>query len=39
VGAITRYEQLIITSAVEEDLPPGLDGHRFDVREGVVTPR
>lgn len=39
VGAITGYEQLIITSAVEEDLPPGLDGHRFDVREGVVSPR
>ena len=39
VGAITGYEQLIITSAVEEDLPPGLEGHRFDVREGVVSPR
>ena len=39
VGAITGYEQLIITTAVEEDLPPGLEGHRLDVREGVVTPR
>lgn len=39
VGAIADYEQLIITSAVEEDLPAGLQGHRFDVREGVVTPR
>ena len=39
VGAITDYEQLIITSAVEEDLPEGLEGYRLDVKEGVVTPR
>ncbi len=39
VGAIADYEQLIITSAVEEDLPAGLEGYRLDVRAGVVTPR
>lgn len=39
VGAITDYEQLIITSAVEDDLPPGLDGTRLDVKNGVVSSR
>jgi len=39
VGAITGYEQLIITSAVEDDLPPGLEGTRLDVKNGVVSPR
>jgi len=33
------YEQLLITSAVEEDLPSGLGGSRFDIKDGVVTPR
>jgi DNA replication and repair protein RecF len=39
VHAITDYEQLIITSAVEDDLPRGLEGTRLDVRNGVVSPR
>jgi len=39
VGAIIDYEQLIITSAVEEDLPFGLEGTRLDVRDGVVSSR
>ncbi|MDP4972640.1 MAG: DNA replication and repair protein RecF, partial [Pontimonas sp.] len=39
VSAITDYEQLIITSAVEDDLPPGLEGTRLDVKNGVVSPR
>ena len=39
VGAITGYEQLIITTAVEADLPAGLEGHRLDVSGGVVRPR
>lgn len=39
VNAIADYEQLIITSAVEADLPDGLEGRRLDVRKGVVSPR
>ena len=39
VSAIMGYEQLLITSAVEEDLPSGLGGARFDIKDGVVTPR
>ena len=39
VSAVTTYEQILITSAVEADLPEGLDGRRYDVRAGVVTPR
>jgi DNA replication and repair protein RecF len=39
VSAITDYEQLIITSAVEDDLPLGLEGTRLDVKNGVVSPR
>jgi len=39
VGTITGYEQLLVTAAVEEDLPPGLAGTRFDVRGGMVSPR
>lgn len=37
--AITDYEQLIITSAVEGDLPQELEGVRLDVRDGVVSTR
>jgi len=39
VGLVRQYEQLLITSAVEEDIPEGLAGAVCDVREGVVTPR
>lgn len=39
VGAISDYEQLVVTSAVEEDLPHGLEGRRLDVHQGTVTPR
>jgi DNA replication and repair protein RecF len=39
VGAIADYEQLLVTSAVEEDLPQGLEGRRFDVHQGVVSVR
>ncbi len=39
VSAVTTYEQIMITSAVEADLPEELDGRRYDVRAGVVTPR
>ena len=39
VNSISSYEQLLITTAVEEDLPRGLQGERFDVRGGVVSRR
>jgi recombinational DNA repair ATPase RecF len=39
VGLVGDYEQLLITSAVEEDLPAGLSGAVLDVSHGVVTPR
>jgi DNA replication and repair protein RecF len=39
VGLVRDYEQLLITSAVEEDLPAALSGVVLDVSEGVVTPR
>ena len=39
VGAVTGYEQLVITSAVETDLPSGLEGVRIDVHKGVVSTR
>jgi DNA replication and repair protein RecF len=39
VGLVKEYEQLLITSAVEEDIPDGLAGRVCDVKEGVVTPR
>lgn len=39
VTSISSYEQLLITTAVEEDLPSNLQGERFDVREGVVSRR
>ncbi len=39
VTSISSYQQLLITTAVEEDLPNDLQGERFDVREGVVSRR
>lgn len=39
VDLVSEYEQIIVTSAVEEDLPAGLRGQVWDVREGVVTKR
>lgn len=39
VGLVHDYEQLLITSAVEEDIPGGLAGSIRDVKEGVVTKR
>jgi hypothetical protein len=34
-----HYEQIIVTSAVEEDIPQELSGRVFDVLAGAVTPR
>jgi len=39
VGLVTSYEQLLVTSAVEEDLPREFDGVVFDVATGSVAPR
>lgn len=39
VSLIRDFEQILITSAVEEDLPQGLTGTKWDVREGVVRQR
>jgi DNA replication and repair protein RecF len=39
VGLVTGYQQIIVTSAVEEDVPAELAGAVFDVRNGVVAPR
>ena len=39
VGLVEDYEQLLVTSAVEEDLPVEFGGQVFDVAAGVVTPR
>ena len=39
VNAMGHYEQIIVTSAVEEDIPRELSGRVFDVAEGIVTPR
>ncbi len=39
VGLVSDYAQIIVTAAVEEDLPDGLAGRVFDVKSGVVTPR
>lgn len=36
---VSDYTQLMVTSAVEEDLPIGLTGRIFDVRAGVATKR
>jgi DNA replication and repair protein RecF len=36
---VSDYTQLMVTSAVEEDLPDGLTGQIFDVSAGVVTKR
>jgi DNA replication and repair protein RecF len=39
VGLVEDYEQLLVTSAVEEDLPMEFGGRVFDVAAGAVTPR
>ena len=39
VSVISDYEQLLVTSAVEEDLPEGLHGKSFDVTRGQVFAR
>lgn len=36
---VSDYTQLMVTSAVEEDLPIGLTGQVFDVSAGVATKR
>lgn len=38
-GIVRGYHQLIVTAAVEEDLPPGFEGIVWEVRDGVVTKR
>ncbi|MFM7145985.1 MAG: DNA replication/repair protein RecF [Actinomycetales bacterium] len=37
VQMVREAEQVIITAAVAEDVPAGLDGHRFEVTTGRVT--
>ena len=39
VSVVSDYEQLLVTSAVEEDLPAELTGVSFDVSQGQVTRR
>jgi DNA replication and repair protein RecF len=39
VSLVSDYSQILVTSAVEEDLPEGLSGNVLDVHDGVVTPR
>ena len=39
VSAMGHYEQIIVTSAVEEDIPQELSGRVFDVLAGAVMPR
>ena len=39
VSLVADYQQILITSAVEEDVPAALTGVVCDVRSGVVTPR
>jgi DNA replication and repair protein RecF len=39
VSLVADYQQILITSAVEEDVPDALTGAVCDVRAGVVTPR
>jgi DNA replication and repair protein RecF len=39
IGLVQDYEQLLVTSAVEEDLPPEFGGRVFDVSSGVVSSR
>lgn len=39
VSLVEDYTQIIVTSAVEDDLPSGLSGTKFDVAAGVVTAR
>ncbi|MDQ1634153.1 MAG: replication and repair protein RecF, partial [Frankiaceae bacterium] len=35
-GLVAPAEQVLITAAVAEDVPPGLQGARFEVRRGQV---
>lgn len=37
MGAIGGYEQIIVTSAVESDVPAAMNGHRIDVFAGQAT--
>jgi len=37
VDAVTGYEQVLVTAAVEEDLPPGLSGAVIRIRSGEVV--
>lgn len=39
VSLVADYQQILVTSAVEEDVPPALSGAVYDVLAGVVTPR
>ena len=39
LALVSDYEQLLVTSAVEEDLPRGLTGVMYDVAEGQVSKR
>lgn len=37
VGAVAGYEQVLVTAAVEEDLPPGLIGTTVRIRAGEIV--
>ena len=39
VGLVGDYSQIIVTAAVEEDLPSDLGGTLIDLKGGVVSPR
>jgi DNA replication and repair protein RecF len=37
MDAVGQFEQVIVTAAVEEDIPAGLSAHRIHVSEGAVV--
>ena len=37
MSAVESFEQVIVTAAVEEDIPSGIDWHRIGVEGGVVS--
>ena len=37
-GVAARAEQVLVTAAVDDDVPPGLAGVRFAVNGGTITP-
>lgn len=38
MSALSDYEQVIVTAAVEEDVPADIDWHRTEIRAGGIVP-